>query len=243
MQIPVPKSTDLLADFGHVDVWIFDLDNTLYPQNLNLMVQMKHKTYDYICKLLNTDRASAGKLYERFEAAYGTALNGLLIEHRIDPHHFLTYVHDIDHGMLMPDVDLADAIRSLPGKRVIYTNGTVRHAESVLTRLGITDLFENIFDIVWANLDPKPLRAPYERLFAQMGADPKKAAMFEDVARNLEIPFALGAKTVLVTTEDVGEGKHDEPPAAHSELGHIDHVTHDLGGFLSELLHARRNDS
>lgn len=243
MQHPQLKKTDLLADFGYVDLWIFDLDNTLYPQNLNLMVQMRHKTYDYICKLLNTDHDSAGKLYERFEAVHGTALNGLIIEHAIDPHHFLAYVHDIDHGMLMPDLHLANAIRSLPGKRVIYTNGTVSHAENVLARLGITDLFETVFDIVWADLDPKPHRAPYERLLAQMGADPKKAAMFEDVARNLEIPFALGARTVLIRPENVSEGAQDRPSAANGAPDYIDHVTHDLGGFLSDVLHACRNRS
>lgn len=235
MQNPPRKKPDLLADFGQVDVWIFDLDNTLYPQNLNLMVQMRTKTYDYICELLETDHAGAAKHYERYETVYGTAFNGLIAEHGIDPHGFLTYVHDIDHGLVMPDLKLADAIRSLPGKRVIYTNGTVGHAENVLSRLGITHLFENIFDIVWADLDPKPHRAPYERLFAAMGADPKKAAMFEDTARNLEIPFLLGAKTVLVTAENRGQGKHNDTVAEYSELSHINYVTHDLAGFLCEI--------
>jgi len=236
MQNSLSKKTGLLADFGQVDVWIFDLDNTLYPQNLNLMVQMRTKTYDYICDLLETDHARAAKHYERYEAVYGTAFNGLIAEHGINPHGFLTYVHDIDHGLVMPDVKLADAIQSLPGKRVIYTNGTVGHAENVLSRLGITDLFENIFDIVWADLDPKPHRAPYERLFAEMGTDPKKAAMFEDTARNLEIPFALGTKTILVTPENVSEEKRDDPQTTYGELGYVDYVTHDLGGFLSDLL-------
>ncbi|MDO1582822.1 pyrimidine 5'-nucleotidase [Rhizobium oryzicola] len=234
------ETADLAADFEHVDVWIFDLDNTLYPQELNLMIQMRHRTYDYICDLLDTDHTGAAVLYERFEAVHGTALNGLMIEHGIDPNHFLTYVHDIDHAMLVPDIQLAEAIRSLPGKRVIYTNGTVSHAENVLARLGITDLFHNIFDIVWADLDPKPHRAPYERLFAHMGADPKKAAMFEDVPRNLEIPFTLGAKTVLVKSATVGEAKRGRP-SSDVNPGYINHVTHDLARFLSDVVRAHRN--
>lgn len=243
MQNSTSKRTDLVTDFGQVDVWIFDLDNTLYPQNLNLMVQMRTKTYDYICNVLETDHAGAAKHYERYEAVYGTAFNGLIAEHGIDPHGFLTYVHDIDHCLVMPDLRLADAIRSLPGKRVIYTNGTVSHAEKVLKRLGIADLFESIFDIVWADLDPKPHRAPYERLFRQMGADPKRTAMFEDTARNLEIPFMLGAKTVLVRPENVSEEKHHNPQPAYNELGYVDYVTHDLGGFLLNVLQACRNNS
>lgn len=241
MQNSTSQKAELLEDFGQVDVWIFDLDNTLYPQNLNLMVQMRTKTYDYICDLLEIDHADAAKHYQRYEAVYGTAFNGLIAEHEIDPHGFLTYVHDIDHSLVMPDLKLADAIRSLPGKRVIYTNGTVAHAENVLSRLGITDLFESIFDIVWADLDPKPHRAPYERLFAEMGVDPKKVAMFEDTPRNLEIPFLLGAKTVLLTSQNRDQGKHDGTLAEYSELGYIDYVTHDLAGFLLDILRARIN--
>lgn len=70
-----------------------------------------------------------------------------MIEHKIDPNEFLSYVHDIDHDLLKPDLRLGNAIRDLPGKRVIYTNGTVRYAENVLKRLGITELFEDIFDV------------------------------------------------------------------------------------------------
>lgn len=226
---------DLLTDFGQVDFWIFDLDNTLYPQNLNLMPQMRNKTYEYICELLETDHAGAAKHYERYEAVYGTAFNGLIAEYGIDPHGFLTYVHNIDHGLVMPDLELANAIRSLPGKRVIYTNGTVGHAENVLNRLGIADLFENIFDIVWADLDPKPHRAPYERLLQQIGVDPRRAAMFEDAARNLEIPFMLGTKTILVIPENVDESFAGSLLTTYAELVYIDYVTNDLKSFLSRV--------
>lgn len=229
------ETADIAADFEHVDVWIFDLDNTLYPQDLNLMIQMRHRTYDYICDLLDTDHAAAAVLYERFEAVHGTALNGLMIEHGIDPHGFLTYVHDIDYALLQPDLQLADAIRSLPGRQVIYTNGTVDHAAAVLQRLGITELFENIFDIVWADLDPKPHRAPYERIFAQMGVDPSRAAMFEDVARNLEVPSAMGAKTILVQPK-APEADCLKEHATWVAPDYIGYVTDDLAGFLSEIL-------
>jgi putative hydrolase of the HAD superfamily len=232
----LPNKSDLFAGFGNVDFWIFDLDNTLYPQELNLMGQMRDRTYDYICRLLDTDRTVAAELYERYEATYGTSMNGLIFEHKIDPKEFLSYVHDLDHGLLKPDLQLADAIKALPGKRVIYTNGTVSHAENVLKRLGITDLFHNIFDIIWADLDPKPHRAPYERLFAHAEADPNRAAMFEDVARNLEIPHALGVKTILVTAAGGCDGKHNHAPAAHGKPDHIDYVTQDLAGFLSGIL-------
>lgn len=235
MQPVLATTTDLASDFAHVDLWIFDLDNTLYPHGLNLSPQMRRKTYDYICTVLGTDPARAAAHYERFEAVHGTSLNGLMIEHGIDPHHFLAFVHDIDRSLLQPDRALAEAIRSLPGRRVIYTNGTVAHAEAVLTRLGIADLFDTIFDIVWADLDPKPHRAPYERLLAQMGADPTRAAMFEDVARNLEIPFALGAKTVLVCPESSGARPQGSAPTG-SAFDYVDYVTDDLAGFLASLL-------
>lgn len=238
MPTALSQTPDLSADFRNVDFWIFDLDNTLYPQSVNLLGQMRSKTYDYMCSLLGTGRMEAANLYERFEAAYGTSMNGLMIEHNIDPNGFLDFVHDIDHDLIEPNLQLAEAIRALPGRSVIYTNGTVDHAEKVLKRLGITDVFENIFDIVWADLDPKTHRAPFERLFAQTGADPTRAAMFEDSVRNLEIPFSLGVRTVLIRSENSADGGN-YPQGAREAPDHVDYVTPDLCGFLSEILGSR----
>ncbi len=222
-----------------IDLWIFDLDNTLYPQDIDLFAQMRRKTHTYIRNLLGVDEAAASELYDHYEDTYGTAFRGLMMDHGIEPGEFLDYVHDIGHDLVMPDPVLANAIRALPGKRVIYTNGTVDHVNKVLRRLDLVDAFDEIFDIVWADLDPKPHRAPYLRLLDTMQADPARSAMFEDCAKNLVVPFELGISTILVSSDpgSIGPAGTD----AKAGLDHVDFVTGDLGSFLEGIVSPDRN--
>jgi putative hydrolase of the HAD superfamily len=125
-------------------------------------------------------------------------MRGLMIEHGLKPDEFLEFVHEIDHSPLEPNPALGDALEKLPGRKLILTNGTRKHAAAVMQRLAINTHFEDVFDIVAAELDPKPLPQVYDRFLAQHGVDPTRAAMFEDLARNLEVPYRLGMTTVLV---------------------------------------------
>ncbi|MCT4655493.1 MAG: pyrimidine 5'-nucleotidase [Cohaesibacter sp.] len=222
--------------FGDIDVWIFDLDNTLYPPSTNLFKQMNEKMSDYVARLLNISESEATNLREGYYKEHGTTLRGLMIEHDIHPDDFLEYVHNIDHSWVKPDPALARAICALPGKRYIFTNGTNKHALAVAERLGITDYFDDIFDIVWADLDPKPNKAPYDKLLSETGLNPKKAAMFEDLARNLKVPHSLGMQTVLMVpshTQAVFEGSWQ---AKGAEAPHVNFVSDDLAGFLTDML-------
>lgn len=238
MQADLPYGANSLTDFSETETWIFDLDNTLYPRHVDLFKQMNEKMSAYVSRLLDVSEEEAAKVREDYYKAHGTTLRGLMIEHNIHPDEFLEYVHDIDHSWVKPDPALAKAICSLPGKRFIYTNGTEEHALKVAERLGITDLFDEIFDIVWADLDPKPNRSPYEKLLAQTGINPKRAAMFEDLARNLEVPFDMGMKTVLIVPSHTRDVFHDSWEAKGSEAPHVGYVTENLGQFLGDVLHA-----
>ena len=234
----MPYGANSLTDFSETETWIFDLDNTLYPRHVDLFKQMNEKMSAYVSRLLDVSEEEAAKVREDYYKVHGTTLRGLMIEHNIQPDEFLEYVHDIDHSWVKPDPALAQAICSLPGKRFIFTNGTEEHAVKVAERLGITDLFDDIFDIVWADLDPKPNRPPYEKLLAQTGINPKRAAMFEDLARNLEVPFDMGMKTVLIVPEHTRDVFHDSWEAKGSEAPHVDYVTDNLGRFLGDVLAA-----
>ena len=164
-------------------------------------------------------------------------------ERGIQPDDFLAYVHDIDHSPVEPDPVLAAAIAALPGRKFIFTNGSRAHAEKVAERLGFTDHFEDIFDIVRSELLPKPARATYDRFVAETGIVPARAAMFEDLSRNLEVPAALGMRTVLVVPSPAsarcwrttGRWRAATPP-------YVDYLTDDLGGFLGEVLEAIGKD-
>lgn len=235
MNKPLIVDEDFSA-FASIESWIFDLDNTLYPRHTDLFKQMEEKMSAYVSQLLDISTHEATKLRQTYYKDHGTTLRGLMIEHDIHPDAFLEYVHDIDHSWVEPDPALAQAICALPGKRYIYTNGTHNHAIKVAERLGITDYFDDIFDIVWADLDPKPNRAPYEKLLGQTGINPQKAAMFEDLARNLKVPFDMGMRTILIVPDATRNVFHESWEAKGSEAPHVDFVTDNLGGFLGQML-------
>jgi putative hydrolase of the HAD superfamily len=225
-----------LARFRGVDAWVFDLDNTLYPRSTNLFQQVDRRIHDYVANLLKLSRDDARRIQKDYYQRYGTTLRGLMEEHRIAPDEFLAYVHDIDHSVVQPDPALAAAIERLPGRKFILTNGSRAHAEKVAERLGVTRHFEDIFDIVSSDLLPKPAAETYDRFLAATGVTPRRAAMFEDLSRNLAVPAALGMATVLIVpaeaTEVLGEAWEQEG----REAAHVDFVTDDLAGFLEGVL-------
>nr|WP_321461753.1 pyrimidine 5'-nucleotidase [uncultured Cohaesibacter sp.] len=238
MQSGQQSGSHLHSSFRDIDSWIFDLDNTLYPRHVDLFAQMEVKMNEFVSNLLGLTIEDASHLRHSYYKQYGTTLRGLMIEHHIEPDVFLEYVHDIDHSVVKPDPLLAAALCALPGKCYIYTNGTQDHARKVSERLGITGYFDDVFDIVRAGLDPKPNRAPYERLLAQTGIKPQRAAMFEDLARNLLVPAEMGMNCVLIVPDQMGAVFQGRWDAEGTDAPHVNHVTDNLGQFLSDVLHA-----
>jgi len=221
--------------FAHVRDWVFDLDNTLYPSKTNLFAQIDVKMTSYVSELLSLPREEARKLQKELYLEYGTTLSGLMARHHIDPDDFLRKVHDIDYSWLAPDPALGDAIRDLPGRKFIFTNGDRGHAERTARQLGILDRFDDIFDIVAAELNPKPAQATYDRFVALHRVVGPDAAMFEDLARNLVAPKALGMTTVLVVPRNFEPTFSEiwERDPAYDDA--VDFVTDDLASFLKRL--------
>jgi putative hydrolase of the HAD superfamily len=227
-----------LADFTDVDAWVFDLDNTLYPRHLRLFEQIDRRIGAYVQQLLALGPEEAHEVRKDYYRRYGTTLRGLMELHDIDPNGFLEYVHDIDHSKIEADPRLTSAIARLPGRKFILTNGSRRHAEKVAEKLGFDNHFEDIFDIVRAELLPKPNRQTYEGFVAAARIATMKSAMFEDLPRNLVVPKALGMRTVLVLPAGTREVFHEDWELEGHDAGHIDHLTDDLGGFLEAILSA-----
>lgn len=225
--------------FSAVATWIFDLDNTLYPPHADLWPKVDQKITAYISNLLGIDGLTARAIQKYYYQTHGTTLNGLMKEHRIDPHAFLDFVHDIDRSNLPADARLAAAILSLPGRKFVFTNGSRRHAEDTMRQLGIDHLFEDIFDIVASEFVPKPARSPYERFLEKHDIQPVTSAMFEDIPRNLEIPAELGMRTVLVVPDARGDHKDEWERLVEQGPGapgiRFDAVTDDLPVFLETL--------
>jgi putative hydrolase of the HAD superfamily len=233
MQTSAKKSdrTRALRGFTSVETWVFDLDNTLYPHHL-LWQQVDDRIRQYVAEFLRVTKDEAFKLQKDYYKRYGTTMRGLMTEHGVDPDDYLEFVHKIDHSPLEANPALGAAIESLPGRKLILTNGTRKHADAVMRKLEIHHHFEDVFDIVAANLDPKPLPQVYDRFLAKHGVDPKKAAMFEDLARNLEAPHALGMTTVLVVPDGSKEVLREVWENAGRDDPHVDHVTADLAEFI-----------
>jgi putative hydrolase of the HAD superfamily len=223
------------AAFAHVEAWIFDLDNTLYPAHLSLWEQIDGRIKGYVAKLLNVSTEEAFRLQKDWYRRYGTSMRGLMIEHGMSPDDFLSYVHDIDHSPLQANPELGAAIAALPGRKFVFTSGTHSHVQAVTRRLGIENHFDGVFDIVDAGLLPKPNRVTYEKFLADHCVDAARAAMFEDLSRNLEAPHALGMKTVLVVPERTREVFREAWEFEGRDDDHVDFVTEDLTAFLVTL--------
>lgn len=223
------------TDFSHVKDWIFDLDNTLYPHEVDLFAQIDYNMTGFVAELLGLSREDARVIQKQYYHEHGTTLKGLMIHHKIDPAAFLSHAHDIDYSILKPNADLAESIKALPGRKFIFTNGSVKHAEDAATALGIVDLFDDIFDIVAADYLPKPAHETYERFVNRNGINGATAAMFEDLPRNLSAPKNLGMKTVLLVPKNAPQVIMErwEIPAESDE--HIDYIVDDLKAFLDKL--------
>ncbi|MCH8465046.1 MAG: pyrimidine 5'-nucleotidase [Roseinatronobacter sp.] len=208
--------------FTHVRGWVFDLDNTLYPPEMRLFDQIERRMTAYVMDKLGVSYDAANQLRREYWARYGTTLAGLMECHGLAPEPYMKAVHDIDFSVRRPDADLRAQIAALPGRRIVYTNGSAEYAGRVLEARGLSGLFHAVYGVEDAGYRPKPERAAFDRVFARDGLDTACAAMFEDDPRNLAAPHDLGMRTVHVAPERI-----DAP--------HIHHHTDDLAGFLARL--------
>jgi len=209
-----------------VEAWVFDLDNTLYPAGSNLFQQISTRMGEFIMTLLGLDADAAKRVQKRLFTQYGTTMRGLMTEHAIDPHEFMAHVHDIDLSIIAPAPALDVALAGLSGRKLVFTNGSVRHAERVLERLGIAHHFELLFDIAAADFLPKPDPTGYRRLVEHHGVVPARSAMVEDMARNLEPAAALGMLTLWVRSPlDWAKEGADQP--------YVHYQTDDLTQWLA----------
>ena len=221
--------------FTHVDTWVFDLDNTLYPHHVNLWQQVDKRIGEFVCRWLHVSPEEARRIQKDYYRRFGTTMRGMMSLHGVRADDYLAYVHQIDHSPLQPNPAMGAAIAKLPGRKLILTNGSVDHVDKVLERLGLSDHFDAVFDIIAAELEPKPAHKTYQRFLKLHDVDPAKAAMFEDLARNLAIPHQLGMTTVLVVPDGSGEVVREDWELEGRDESHVDYVTDNLTGFLQGL--------
>ena len=215
--------------FAHVDTWIFDLDNTLYPASTGLFDLIDERMGAYIQRLLACDPVEARRVQKAHFHEHGTTLAGLMKEHGVDPHEFLADVHDIALDRIASDAVLESGLGRLPGRKLIFTNGDEPYARRVLDRLGVAHHFEHVHDIHACELRPKPALHGYELLISQLGIEPARSVMVEDMAQNLEPAKKLGLTTVWVDNgSERGNHGHDSR--------FVDHRISDVAAWLETIL-------
>ena len=230
-----------MSAFAGRDAFVFDLDNTLYPASCDLFAQIDTNMTAFIERRFGLDKTTARRIQKDLYVSHGTTLAGLMAEHDVPPREFMAAAHDIDLSGIEPNPGLRAAMTALPGRRFVFTNGSLVHAENVARALGVWDLFDGAFDVELAGWTPKPHRPAYDAFLSAFGLDPSRAVMFEDIADNLVVPKALGMTTVLVcsdaawTDDEPGQKRPDRPG---DTAPHVDHATTDLTAFLER--HTRR---
>lgn len=214
---------------SHVRVWIFDLDNTLYPASANLFDLVDARMTAYIADRLAVDPVEARAIQKGYFKSHGTTLSGLMATHAVDPHEFLAFVHDIALDRIDADARLVEQIAALPGRKLVFTNGDRDYAQRILDRLGLGESFEAVHDIHAMGLVPKPDLSAYQGLCAAHDIDPARALFADDMARNLLPAKQLGMATLWL---DNGSEQADGAPCP----SFVDHRTNDLGRWLDEIL-------
>jgi putative hydrolase of the HAD superfamily len=234
-------TTRTLTDLYNAQDWVFDLDNTLYPAECDLFAQIDARMTEFVGRYLNLDAQTAKATQKHYYSTYGTTLNGMMVEHNMPARAFLDYVHDLDYTPIVPAPALRTAIEALPGRKLVFTNGSRGHAERTLTALGLDGVFDELFDIEATNYMPKPRREAFEALITSHNLDANKSVMVEDLSRNLVTAHALGFSTVLVWSwkdwSHEPEGARPAGPVAETP-DHIHHMTDDLTGFLEAVVAA-----
>lgn len=210
------------VDLTHVDTWLFDLDNTLYPLESGVADLVSQRITDFVAELTQLPRAEAHALQKRYLADYGLTLGGMIAHHGVDPNVYHAMFHDLPLDALTPDPALRRALKRLPGRRLVFTNADDVHAARVLERLQLADLFEDVFHLVAAGFAAKPSPLSFERLMAAHDVRPATTAFFDDFERNLAPAAALGMTTILVG-----------PAAENSSAPFVAHRARNLAGFLA----------
>ena len=219
----------MLPALRHVDSWIFDLDNTLYPASTDLFGLIDVRMGEYIQRLIGCDADEARRIQKHYFREHGTTLSGLMASHGVDPHEFLAFVHDIEMDALAEDRRLIEAVARLPGRKLIFTNGDEPYARRVLAKLGLSKSFEAIHDIHACAYHPKPRPESYSAMCAALNVDPETALFVEDMSRNLAPAKLLGMTTVWVNNGSE-QASHQASP------DYIDYEIADVGEWLHQIL-------
>ena len=224
-----------MKNINKIKYLLLDLDGVCYGKHNNYSLekvfgQVSKRMTMFISEKLKIDAEKARELQTNYFYKYNTSLNGLMIHHNIPPEEFLEYVHTIDLSFMKEDKIMRNELEKLDMEKFIFTNGSAKHAENILTHLGIFDFFgrDKIFDIKDAGYVPKPEAKTFDLMVKKFGINPKETIYIEDIAKNLSIGYERGCTTVwLINDEHFGK--------IDSDKDYISHKIENLSLFLKKI--------
>ena len=218
------------SHFKKIDTWIFDLDNTLYSAESGIFQQVHELMGKFVSRELGIDIKTAKTIQKKYFKQHGTTLRGLMDNHGVNPDIFLKEVHNLDYSIVKPNNKLNNELAKLKGRKIIFSNANKEHVDQILKKLNLTDMFDKIFDIKSANYIPKPEIKPYREIIEKYKIEPRKAIMFDDIAKNL-----VPAKNVGFTSVWIDIGYENISDNIESSKNYLDFKTNDLTLFLDEV--------
>ena len=201
---------------------MFDLDDTLHNASAHIFPVMNQAMTNYIMDTLAMDEAAAHDLRRHYWRVYGATLKGLMRHHQTDPQHFLKVTHQFDDlaERVIAVKRLRHLIKSLAGRKVVFTNAPRDYALRVLNLLGIADCFELVFSVESTKFHAKPSLRAFQLLLASLRVKASDCVLLEDNAAALMTAKRLGMKTVLLSK------KYHKPSFVDYRINQVLALTH-----------------
>ena len=180
---------------------MFDLDDTLHNASAHIFPVMNRAMTQYIMDELELNETTAHQLRQHYWRVYGATLKGLMRHHGVDAYHFLQKTHafmDLPN-MVIQVKRLRSLLKSLPGRKCVFTNAPRDYAIRVLETMGIADCFELVFSVESTKFHAKPSVRGFQMLLKTLKISPKDCVMLEDNLPALMTAKRLGMKTIWVT--------------------------------------------
>lgn len=188
------------------DVYLFDLDNTLYSPSSGVLEQVGKRMRSYIAQTLNLNDVQAFELCRSYYHQYGGTLRGLQLHHEhIDLDAFTAYAHKVELDNLPRVPELEFELKTMAKRRLLFTNSPRPYAERLLDHLGLAHCFEGIFSVEQVDYKMKPHPHAFQTICDTFGFEAEHAVLFDDQPSNLTTAKTMGMRTVLVNRSDVQE--------------------------------------
>ena len=178
---------------------LFDMDNTLYPASSAMDKGITRRMLECVAEFFHCSMDQAIALRAERIVHYSTTLEWLRSEGLTDIEGFLAHVHPSNEAEeLPPQPGLRDFLISLNMPMSILTNAPHEHADTVLGKLGIADLFEAVTDIRDAGFNGKPYPDSYMAALKKVGATIENTLFLDDMQKYTDGWVALGGTAVLI---------------------------------------------